>query len=54
MSATFFKLFELFLVFGGVFVFLGWQFYSIDKTIKERKAREAASAEADDPANPPA
>lgn len=44
MTAEIFKFGELILVFGAVFGFLFWQLRSINKTIDERKRREAAEA----------
>lgn len=36
------------IVFGFVFIALFWQLRSVEKTIKERKAKEASEAEAAD------
>lgn len=42
MSAETYYLVKGLLVFGGLFAFLGWQFWDVDRDIKRAKAKEAS------------
>ena len=46
MSAETYYLFKGLLVFGGLFAFLGWQLWDVDRDIKRAKQDDARESDA--------